>query len=52
MNETNIRFSRQIAIDEVEKDQTIKGRFISEKEEIELLLNFIEIENHIVVWTT
>ena len=52
MNETNIRFSKQIAIDEVLENQTIKGRFISEKEEIELLLNFIDIDNHLVVWTT
>ena len=52
VNEQHIRFSKQIAIDEVTDDSTMTGHFISEKEKIDFILNFIEIEEHLIVWTT
>lgn len=52
MNESNVLFSKQIAIEEVNENGTIRSRFKSEKEEQELELNFIELDNHMIVWTT
>ena len=52
MNENNIRFSTQIAIHEVMDKNVITGSFTSEKEHVDFILNFIEIEDHLIVWTT
>lgn len=52
VNESNISFSKQIAIEQILDNNSMKGRFISEKEQIDFILNFIKIEDHLVVWTT
>jgi len=52
VNESNVLFSKQIAIEQVNTNGTIKGKYISEKEQLQFILNFEEIENHMVVWTT
>lgn len=52
VNENNIQFSKQILISEVSENGTMKGKFVSSIEQVELDMNFIELENHLVVWTT
>lgn len=52
VNESNISFSKQIAIEQILDNNSMEGRFISEKGQIDFILNYIEIKNHLVVWTT
>lgn len=52
INESNVSFSKQIAIDKVVENNSMVGHFVSDKEHIDFVLNFIDIENHVVVWTT
>lgn len=52
MNESNILFSKQIHISEVTIDGKMKGHFYSEKENVDFLLNYIELDEHLIVWTT
>lgn len=51
VNESNVLFSKQIFLDEVDVTGTIKSRFTSEKETLDFLLNFVEVNGHMVVWT-
>ncbi|MDA3927496.1 MAG: 4'-phosphopantetheinyl transferase superfamily protein [Prolixibacteraceae bacterium] len=52
VSESNVLFSKQIFIDEVNDNGTIKSRFISKKEKLDFVLNYTEINKHMVVWTT
>lgn len=52
VNETNIRFSTQIYIEEVREDGIINAHFYSQKENINFTLHYIEKEEHLAVWTT
>lgn len=52
VEDTDIDFSTQIAIVELKDNGNIKGIFRSQNNEICFNLNYIEIENHVVVWTS
>lgn len=52
VNESNISFSKQIAIEQILENKSMKAHFTSEKEKIDFILNYIEIDDHLVVWTT
>ena len=52
VSESNILFSKQIFIAEVNNDGTIKGHFKSESEELDFILNYMELDKHMIVWTT
>jgi 4'-phosphopantetheinyl transferase len=52
VNESNILFSKQIFITEVTDMGTMQGTFTSPKEQVNFNLNYIELEEHIIVWTT
>lgn len=52
VSESNILFSKQIFIQEVNPDGTIKSSFKSDIEELDFILNYMELEHHMIVWTT
>lgn len=52
VNESNVLFSKQIAIKKVKEDGTIESTFQSDNETLDFILNFEEIDKHMVVWTT
>ena len=52
VGESNILFSKQIAIKAVNKDGTIISHFKSEHENLDFILNYMELNNHMIVWTT
>ncbi len=52
VNEQNILFSKQIAINQLNDNETLKASFSSDKKNIDFLLNFIELNGHFIVWTT
>lgn len=52
VNESNILFSKQIFIEEISDNGKMKGRFTSEKEKVDFNLKYIEIEDHLIVWTS
>lgn len=52
VNSPNIEFSKQIKILEVNENGTIKGKCTCQNEAIQYDLQYYEIEDHIVVWTT
>lgn len=51
VNESNILFSKQIFLEEVKEDNTIISHYESEKERLDFILHFVEVEDHMVVWT-
>ena len=52
INESSIDFSSQIEIKKISEDGTIHGKFTSEKNEFDLDLNYMIIDEHMIVWTT
>ena len=52
INESKIDFSSQIEIKKILEDGTIHGKFSSEKNEFDLDLNYMIVDEHIIVWTT
>ena len=52
VSESNILFSKQIFIETVKTDGTIKGHFHSRSEELDFVLNYMELNKHMIVWTT
>lgn len=52
VSESNILFSKQIFIQAVNNDGTIKSHFKSEHEELDFILNYMELNKHMIVWTT
>ncbi len=52
VNESNIKFSKQINIKQVNIDKTMSASFTSDSKHIDFLLSYIELEGHFVVWTT
>jgi 4'-phosphopantetheinyl transferase len=52
VNEPNIDFSSQIEIKKISDNGTIHGKFTSEKNEFDLDLNYMIVDEHIIVWTT
>ncbi|MFA9391074.1 MAG: 4'-phosphopantetheinyl transferase superfamily protein [Prolixibacteraceae bacterium] len=52
VSESNILFSKQIHVEEVNADGTIICHFKSEKEELHFVLNYMELDQHMIVWTT
>lgn len=52
VSESNILFSKQILIGSVNNDGTISGHFQSEREELDFILNYMELDHHMIVWTT
>jgi phosphopantetheinyl transferase len=52
VNESSIDFLSQIKIERIREDGTIKGKFTSEKNEFYLGLNYMIIDEHLIVWTT
>jgi len=52
INEPNIDFSSQIKIKSISDDGIIHGKFSSLKNESDINLNYMIINEHIVVWTT
>jgi phosphopantetheinyl transferase len=52
VNESNIQFSKQIHISKISDKGQMKGHFSSEKENLDFDLNFIEVEEHLIVWTS
>ena len=52
VDDTDIDFSTHIAIDELTLKGNIKGKFLSTNGEICFNLKYIEIENHVIVWTS
>lgn len=52
VNESNVLFSKQIHIQSVDTDGTILGAYRSDKEQLSFTLNFVEMEAHMIVWTT
>lgn len=51
VNTVNVDFATRIFVEDITNDGKIKGKFITDKEETQLDLSYIEIEDHIVVWT-
>jgi len=52
INEPNIDFSSHIKIKKILEDGTIHGKFTSEKNEFDLDLNYMIVDEHMIVWTT
>lgn len=52
VSESNVLFSKQIFIEEVNNDGIIKSHFKSDTEELDFILNYMIFSNHMVVWTT
>lgn len=52
VNENNIQFSKQIIIENVLPQGQISGTYTSAHEKIDFSLKFIELDNHLIVWTT
>jgi 4'-phosphopantetheinyl transferase len=52
VNENNVQFSKQIFVHDVSVKGEMKGKFYSPKENIDFELKFIELDKHLVVWTT
>jgi len=52
INEPNIDFSSRIKIERILDNGTIKGKFMSKKKEFNLELNYMIVDEHMIVWTT
>jgi 4'-phosphopantetheinyl transferase len=52
INEPNIDFSSHIKIERILEDGTINGKFSSLKTEFNLDLNYMIVDEHMIVWTT
>ena len=52
VNESNILFSKQIYISEISDNGKMIGHFRSEKENVDFILNYLELETHLIVWTS
>lgn len=52
INEPKIDFSSQIKIEKISENGTINGKFISMKNEFDIDLNYMLIDEHVIVWTT
>jgi 4'-phosphopantetheinyl transferase len=52
INEPNIDFSSHIEIKKILEDGTINGKFTSAKSEHDINLNYMIVDEHMIVWTT
>jgi 4'-phosphopantetheinyl transferase len=52
VNESNIDFLSQIKIEKILENGTIHGNFTSSKKEFDFDLNYMIIDEHMIVWTT
>jgi len=52
INEPNIDFSSHIKIEKISENGTIQGKFNSEKKDFDLNLDYMIVDEHIIVWTT
>jgi 4'-phosphopantetheinyl transferase len=51
INEPNIEFSKRIIIEEINDDGTIVANFKSKRKNQELHLNYMHLDEHLIVWT-
>lgn len=52
VNESNIDFLNQIKIEKIMEDGTIHGKFSSAKKQFDIDLNYMIVDEHMIVWTT
>jgi 4'-phosphopantetheinyl transferase len=51
VNQPNIEFSKEIKIEKINDDGTIEAKYKLKRKNQDISLNFMDIDEHIVVWT-
>jgi len=52
INEPNIEFSSRMRIVKINDDGTIEAKYKSQRKTFDILLNYMMLDEHVVVWTT
>jgi 4'-phosphopantetheinyl transferase len=51
VNEPNILFSKRIIIEKINDDGTIEAKFKSKRKSQDVFLNYMHLDEHLIVWT-